>query len=1033
MATWYLDYEGGSDNNGGDSFAVTLTRADGVADGSTTFTSALGGFTGLSGRTIYIPSKGVGRKISSVTNDNTVILDATVTAGSGLTFNVGGRRKDLTNFTGTTCPSASSGDTVRLMGSPAPTSLSCVGNWQDCSPTIVMCGTSETLLSDCETAWTASANVTATADSTIFKIGTKSAKIDIAAGFTTGLAAYFPTGTLNLSSKQILKFWLYLSAGALPAAGQLQLKLCTDAAGVTPATGNAFDIPALTSRGNSATAMGSAYGQWHPIAIDIATFTSQPMGNAIQSVALYVVSDIGAQTIYIDDVRVCDAPNLTKSISHGESLWTAATNVTANVSSTRKQGSWSTNIAIAAGFTTGKAAYFATGTLDLSSYQQVSFWIQQGVGTLISTNQMSLRLCSDTLGVTTVNTIQIPALTGGQTSNWYCFTVDTGGNLGASIQSIALYVDSDVGAQTINIDNIFACKASSSADAISLTSLIGKSDSIGAGGADTETFYGIRSILNNTITLDTSPSANNATTSRGWSGTGQFATLYKQETTKTAIVASGATVQNFLYQGVLIEGGYDRTNMSSQTLQTWFDGQGALAFGLFINSNNNSINRVGMVRYSTGIWINTSTNGNTLVYSPGLNNCSTQGLGLNTATSFTLTNILAANNNGNSGLTLALGGPLTVGTVSMANNNGSMGINWAAVPSSSPTPSTATLISNTNNNTTYGNYLNSPNITIAEITNASKNTSDGLYVPNTSGNVTATIINACYNGAGGITIDNSDNSVITVTNANNNVAKNITLYGSGNLIYATNANNSTYGVQVQYGLNKVIGLSTTGNATSAISFFGANSTLLCNNCTFAESTKATFGGGNLYIKQKAYSFRNQQTTGAFSVFCNGGLIIRDTTVNKTTGTASWKFSPTNTFVTSAGPLEIPIVQFTAVANRTYTVQVYLRRSSSAISAQIACLKQQLQGIASEVTASNAAFVDNTTWEALSISMTPTESGPLEILARAWGGTTENCWFDDLTINDGLTTVAVSLDYQSLTGPGLEPLAGGGGGSYTFFN
>lgn len=1028
MATWYLDYEGGSDNNGGDSFAVTLTQADGVANGTTTFTSAAGGFTGLAGRKIYIPGKSVGRTISSVTDDNTVVLNATVTAGAALTFNVGGRRKDLNNLTTTNCQGLGSGDTVRMMGSPAPTSLSCVGTWQDCSPIITICGTTETLLSDCETAWTASANVTATADATIFKVGTKSAKIVIASGFTTGLAAYFATGTLDLSSKQILKFWLYLAAGALPTAGQLQLMLCTDAAGAGVV--NAFNIPALTNRGNATAPFGSAYGQWHPIAIDLGS----AMGASIQSIALYVASDLGAQTIYIDDVRVCNAPNLTKSISTCDSVWTALTNVTAATSSTRKEGSLSASLTISSSFTTGRAAYFATGTLDLSGYQQVSFWIQVTSGTLPSAGQMSLRLCSDTTGVTTVNTIAIPALTGGATSNWYCVTVDTGGNLGASIQSVALYIDSDVGAQTILLDNIFAAKASSSADAISLTSLIGKSDSIGAGGADTETFYAIRSIINNTINLDAGPNANGSSTFRGWTGTGQFETLYKQETTKTAMAATSALIQTPQNTGLLLEGGYDRTNMSSQTLQTWFDGGGVLGIGLNITTNTTSLNRIGAVRYQSGILISV-TSGCVIIYSPGCNNCSQYGLRLNNVSTCTITNLLAANNCGTTNLLISSTNTVTIGTVGMVNNGQGIGLSLGTLALGSGPSTVITLIGSVSNNSSQGfSSVSSVTVQIAEITNASKNASEGVLVGNSGGNVTATIITASYNGAAGISIDTSDNNTIMVTDANNNVTRNISILGSGNRIYATNANNSSgFGVYVGSGYSMVTGLATTGNATAAISMAQVATALFCNNCTFAEATKVSFGGYN--IKGRVYSFRDQQTTGAFSIFPQGGLITLDVTVNKTTGTASWKFSPTSSTVIATAPLEISLVKFTAVSGRTYTVQVYLRRSASTISAQIVCLKQQLQGIVADVTASNAAFVNNSTWEALSISVTPTETGPLEILARAWGGTTENCWFDDLTVNDGLTTVPVSLDYQSLTGPGLEPLvvgvSGGSGGSYAF--
>jgi uncharacterized protein YchJ len=61
--TWMIDPVSGSTTNGGDSWAVTFTSTDGVANGTTTFTSATGGFTSKEDRWIYIDGKNVRRKI----------------------------------------------------------------------------------------------------------------------------------------------------------------------------------------------------------------------------------------------------------------------------------------------------------------------------------------------------------------------------------------------------------------------------------------------------------------------------------------------------------------------------------------------------------------------------------------------------------------------------------------------------------------------------------------------------------------------------------------------------------------------------------------------------------------------------------------------------------------------------------------------------------------------------------------------------------------------------------------------------------
>ena len=187
--------------------------------------------------------------------------------------------------------------------------------------------------------------------------------------------------------------------------------------------------------------------------------------------------------------------------------WTASTNITTELAtssgfwstSTRiKSRNYSNKIAIGGDFTTGKAAYFATGTLDLSGYQQISFWVGQDSGTRSqpSAPNVSLRLCTDTQGDTSVHTI--PIYTGGDSNTnsgfWRIMKKDFETNLNSSIQSVALYVDSDSGAQNFYLDNIIASKAASADDSITLDSIVGLKTSI-----DWPNYYLINSIINEKI------------------------------------------------------------------------------------------------------------------------------------------------------------------------------------------------------------------------------------------------------------------------------------------------------------------------------------------------------------------------------------------------------------------------------------------------------------------------------------------------------------------------------------------------------
>jgi hypothetical protein len=360
---------------------------------------------------------------------------------------------------------------------------------------------------------------------------------------------------------------------------------------------------------------------------------------------------------------------VTQLLDDGESAWTASTNVTATASTNRKSGADSASLVEAAGFTTGLAAYKATASaLDLSGFQQVTLWMQSNVAT--GPGQLSLRLCSDTAGAVTVNKILLPPIR--QTGKWVPVTVDTGAALGSSIQSVALYVEQDFGGFTVLLDNINAAKASSSADALTLMSMIGKVHNVpwaattayvlndqrrptppnrngfrykvttaGTTGSTEpvwpeyvggtvvdgtvtwtcegleDTWYPIQSFNGTAIRLDAgqNASAGSNINTRGYSGTTETVTTYKREpiryntsNSQTAAVfapqVSGTGAAPVTYSG-----GWDRSSMANQSLESWFHGGTGNGRGWGGgNFSGHVFNNFGMTRFFNGIAPN-STNG----------------------------------------------------------------------------------------------------------------------------------------------------------------------------------------------------------------------------------------------------------------------------------------------------------------------------------------------------------------------------------------------------------------------------------------
>lgn len=282
--------------------------------------------------------------------------------------------------------------------------------------------------------------------------------------------------------------------------------------------------------------------------------------------------------------------------------WTQSANVAATQNTTNwKEGNSSAQIAIAAGFTTGKAAYYTLpASLNLSSYQQVSFWIRQNSGTIGAAGAVYVALCTDTIGDTVAHTCDVPLLNG--LNAWHPVTVNLATNLNAAILSVAFYVVTDNGAQTFQLDNIIACKDAASNDSVSLQSLVSKSD-----GTGDEAWYAIQSINSDVIMLANSNVQTPVSTNvRGYNGSSATVTSYKRETVK---VTAQSNVNDSGTSGNLItySGGWNRTDMSTQTGRTWLDGISG-SFGGFSPNGRSfvSVDKLDLCRFSAALGISST-------------------------------------------------------------------------------------------------------------------------------------------------------------------------------------------------------------------------------------------------------------------------------------------------------------------------------------------------------------------------------------------------------------------------------------------
>jgi hypothetical protein len=425
-------------------------------------------------------------------------------------------------------------------------------------------------------------------------------------------------------------------------------------------------------------------------------------------------------------------------VDNCEVAWTSAGSSTTTTSATAKEGSTSASMQKTSPSTTTLYAYRTITSVNLSAYQKLTFWIRPSVA--ITAGQWTITLCSDTAGVTAVDTFAIPALPG---VAWYPLNIlsNGAGNLGSAIQSIGLKTGATTPATiTILLDNICATTTTG----LNMSSVISKNSSEQGG---TEPWLPIQSINRDgkILIIDNDPSFNFSTVAtQGYSGTSESVTTYARETTKTAFGTLSSTViaapQNDGTFGNLIayEGGYN-TATNSQSGETLFDGSNGLGHGF--NTNSKSfirLNYCSLFRYQIG-YINVSPSAGLEIGIMG---------DLNAMTSTALS--LVVNSPG-----------MTITSLRNVCNNDSIPID----------------IRN------YGNVISS-------IGNINCNGNTGLVFAGGLNTKILSITNINANGANGIAFSNSGinvfNTYVKVTNIKYNV-------GSGVVTFGAHGNNKVYG------------------------------------------------------------------------------------------------------------------------------------------------------------------------------------------------------------------------------------------------
>ena len=696
------------------------------------------------------------------------------------------------------------------------------------------------------------------------------------------------------------------------------------------------------------------------------------------------------------------------------SAWTLANTATVTLQTgytTCKEGNYSMQISKTSPANSTLYAYKTITSTNFAGYQRISFWLKNT--SAVTVNQWKICLCSDTAGAVVVDEFLIPAIS--TTGSFLPLTVgkNGGGNMGAAIQSIALYSGSAAATNTLTVDNFIACTTSG----MNLSSLISK-NSAAQGG--TELWYSIQSINNTIVVLESAIGGGYSTSGRGYYGATENIATYIRETIKTDLVSGTTASQEIKDSGtagslIAFEGGYN-TSSSVQDGETFFDGQNFGGYGIYSTSKNYySLNYINCNRYNVGFYLYSGSG--VALGSVRANANTTPGMDLESITIASATNILL-NNNGSNGLKSSSSVLNATNLVCVGNGSG-IGA-WLETGDVIGTLKSC-------NNSGYGIQITGT-VTITTISKVSYNGSSGLYMNVAIGSSIGTITEANYNSSSGIEIYGGyGNSFGTVTDCSYNqyglYFESGTKHNTFNLITSI-SNNTSYGIQYSTSSNNIIeaitncnnngnnaiycldstdnrinSISTTGNGGSQTLYMystnGANYVFYLRNALLNETTKFSVGptGANLKVKVWKYT----QTADTHYIATDNGS-IQSTQAGGKRHTASgiaWQFSPTALRL-SYYPLTEKLAEIAVIANKLVTVQCWvLKDHATNIGASIFCRGKQLAGVPSDIEITKA---NDTNYEQLTMTFTPTEAGVITIDMKAWYiAGASNAYFDDLSV------------------------------------
>lgn len=690
---------------------------------------------------------------------------------------------------------------------------------------------------------------------------------------------------------------------------------------------------------------------------------------------------------------------VTQDICNCDIAWTAGTNCTVTLETYYvKEGTGATKVVCGASSGSGQivAKYALPSSIDLSMYEQVSFWLQNNAALAI--NNLEIRLYSDAACTTLVESLPMGAGIG--YGRFRPMVIDKSSALPSSVRGIALYAVASQAGKTFYLDNIVACKASSAADSITHLSLISKNTKNANGD---HAFLALQAISGNVLYLDNGYSTYN-TLGMGYSGLTENVIIYKREGIVVDMASSAYQVMmdsGNTTSHIVVTGGWNKVS-NERDGYTVCDGLNNLCSGLYFALRSFvDLSYVQMTRFNYGV-----------DYCPG------GGIHSNIIVTNCIYNIrlipasyedIYSLNGTNNGINTDPSSVIGIVKNMVGNNNIGYGISL----------STSGLLDYTSligNNNLYGIQCSNYKYKIGSII-ASFNRYTGVHFNSGSnGGVTIDRILQCnFNGYEGLNMKDNYTKIglidelnynkigIRYTGGNTEINKIIKANYNDNLISydAGTYKNKIYEISesIGVGLPLMIGRPIEEYIYKAVfTNYSAGSTLTPVSIYFIDCAMEIQGvAGSIIVNGRIYH-HNYNHSGNHMVVTEFGFIENENLIRHTASGMAWKVAITGIARTNLFPVNLSVAKVFCLAGSQAIMSCWIKKTHSTDIGARLIINHFINTTIVEDVATTAA--ETTEWQQLIITFIPTGDGVIEFeLETFWQGNEadEIVYIDDVSV------------------------------------